>query len=430
MALQEDIVSLLGRRGVLTGGELLRALDISAPTLSRRVRSGADRILRMGRTRGARYATYRNVAGIPSRLPVYRVDVKGASSRVATLHLLALGQHWLEAEAGPDAFFSGLPPVAGDMAPQGFLGRRFSETHADLELPRRMQDWNDDHRLIAIARRGEDCIGDLIFGDESLHQFLDNAPPPISRREYPARSRAAAEGGSGSSAGGERPKFTAQVDARQLIVKFTVGDGSPTDQRWRDLLVCELLALETLNEHGLPAARAQIVDVDTQRFLEMERFDRIGERGRCGVITAGPLDDDLYGQRDNWPAFAERMATDGLLTKEEARRIRLLDAFGQLIGNTDRHFGNLSFFADGLSRKPVMRLAPVYDMVPMVWSPDNDVVPPLDLPIARVRANTLVVWEEATRLAQEFWRRVADDARLGVAFRAAAKVVTDKLNTA
>ena len=430
MALEEDIVSLLRRRGVLSSGELLRALDISAPTLSRQVRSGADRILRIGRTRGARYATYRNVAGIPSRLPVYRVDAKGTSSRVATLHLLALGQHWLQVEAGPDSIFSGLPPVVVDMAPQGFLGRRFSETHADLELPRRLQDWNDDHRLIATARRGEDCMGDLIFGDESLHRFLDSSPTSISHQGYPAHALEAVEGGAGSSAGGERPKFTALVDSRQLIVKFTVGDGSPTDQRWHDLLVCELLALDTLNEHGIPAARAQIVDVDTQRFLEMERFDRIGERGRCGVITAGPLDDDLYGQRDNWPAFAERIARDGLLTKEEARRIRLLDAFGQLIGNTDRHFGNLSFFADGLSCKPVIRLTPIYDMVPMAWSPDNNVVPPLELPIARARANTLDVWEEATRLAQEFWQRVAVDARLGAGFRAAAKVVTDKLNKA
>jgi hypothetical protein len=241
MALSDDIAALLARRGVLPAGELQRALGISAATLSRQMRDN-PRILRIGRTRGARYAAYRSVAGLPSRLPVFRVNAAGEAHPVAALHLLALGQHWLEPISAAGTLFPGLPPVIADMAPQGFLGRRFSETHADLSLPRRLQDWNDDHRLIAIARRGEDCMGDLILGEESLHRFLDSTPVPITRRDYPAQARAAAEGG-GSSAGGERPKFTARLELRHLIVKFTAGDGSPSDQRWRDLLVCELLAL-------------------------------------------------------------------------------------------------------------------------------------------------------------------------------------------
>ncbi|HEX5340792.1 MAG TPA: transcriptional regulator, partial [Gammaproteobacteria bacterium] len=216
--------------------ELQRTLGISAATLSRQVRDNA-RILRIGRTRGARYAAYRTVTGLPSRLPMFRVDDTGETRPAATLHLLALGQHWLEPATGAGTLYAGLPPVVTDMAPQGFLGRRFAETHADLAVPQRLQDWNDDHRLIATARRGEDGPGNLILGEESLHRFLDSNPATISRQDYPAQARAAAEGG-GSSAGGEQPKFTAQVDTRHLIVKFTAGDASPSDLRWRDLLVC------------------------------------------------------------------------------------------------------------------------------------------------------------------------------------------------
>ena len=429
MSQLDDIAALLVRRGILPGAELQRTLGISAATLSRQVRK-SDRILRIGHTRGARYAAYRNVSGIPYQLPVFRVDEAGASRRAATLHLLAQGQHWLELGSGAGALFVGLPPVVADMAPQGYLGRRFSEAHADLGLPRRLQDWNDDHRLIATARRGEDCVGNLIFGEESLHRFLDKTPVPIRRQDYPAHARAAAAGGAGSSAGGERPKFTAQVESRHLIVKFTAGDGSPSDQRWRDLLVCELLALETLGSQGLSAARGEVAEVGPQRFLEIERFDRVGERGRRGVLTAGPLDDDLYGQRDSWPAFAERAARDGLLPPEEARRVRLLEAFAQLIGNTDRHFGNLSFFADGLSRTPSLRLAPIYDMVPMAWAPDSGVVPALELPLPRPRANTLDVWQEAARLTHIFWQRTAGDERVSRDMRVAAANIVDKLDKA
>lgn len=434
MALTDDIVARLTRRGILSGAELARALGISAPTLSRQLRASAGRVLRIGQTRGARYAAYRTVAGVPSQLPVFRIDDKGAASRVATLHLLALGQHWLEperqpepqSEQGPAVLFAGLPPVLADMAPQGFLGRGFSVNHADLDLPRRLQDWNDDHRLIAVARRGENCLGNLVFGEESLNRFLDSTSTPVARQDYPACASAAA-GSGGSSAGGEYPKFTAQTDGRHLIVKFTAGDGSPSERRWRDLLVCESLALEILSANGIASSHAEIVDVGSQRFLEIERFDRIGARGRRGVITAGPLDDELHGQRDNWPAFAGRMLRDGLLPSEDVRCIRLLEAFGQLIGNTDRHFGNLSFFADGLLREPPLRLAPVYDMLPMAWAPDSGIVPTLALPTARPRANTLEVWKEAVPLAQAFWRQVAEDGRISAEMRAAAASSADVL---
>ncbi len=57
-------------------------------------------------------------------------------------------------------------------------------------------------------------------------------------------------------------------------MKFTPGDGSPSDLRWRDLLVCEALALELLAEAGVEVSQARVVDVGARRFLEVARFDR------------------------------------------------------------------------------------------------------------------------------------------------------------
>lgn len=419
MALEPELLNLLLRNGVTPAAELCRSLGISRPTLSRLVARYPDQVLRLGRARGVRYGAYRTVPGIPSRVPVYRVDAGGEARRAATLHLLARGEHCLEREEGAGDFFAGLPPALVDMAPQGYLGRNFTGQHPGLGLPALLRDWNDDHRLIAVARRGEDCPGDLILGDESLDRYLAMERVQARRSLYPMLVKGAAQGG-GSSAGGEHPKFTACVEGRQLIVKFTPGDGSPSDLRWRDLLVCEALALDVLRAAGVEAARAQVVEQGSQRFLEVERFDRVGLRGRRGALTAGPLDDDLYGQRDSWSAMAGRLGADRLLPGEDVRRVRLLEAYGQLIANTDRHFGNLGFFGDGLQHAPSLRLAPTYDMLPMAFSPRSGIVPELHWPLPHARAGTLEVWQEARGLAAEFWRRVAADERLSVEFRVAA----------
>jgi hypothetical protein len=419
MARDPELLNHLLRNGVTPGGELCRALGISPATLSRIIARYPDKVLRLGRTRGVRYGAYRSVAGISSRVPVYRVDQSGEPRPAATLHLLARGEHWLERQDGGGDFFAGLPPVVVDMAPQGYLGRNFADHHQGLGLPRLLRDWNDDHRLIAVARRGEDCPGDLILGEESLDRFLSQDRTQVRRSLYPMLAEGSAAGG-GSSAGGEHPKFTACVGGRQLIVKFTPGDASPSDRRWRDLLVCESLALAVLREGGIPAAEAEVVDQGERRFLEVERFDRLGQRGRRGFLTAGPLDDDLYGMRDSWPAMAVRLAADRLLPVEDARRIRLLEAYGQLIANTDRHFGNLGFFADGLLHAPPSRLSPAYDTLPMAFSPRSGIVPELQMPPQHARSGTLEVWQQARGLAAEFWRRAAGDARISAEFRAAA----------
>jgi hypothetical protein len=388
--------------------------------LSRIIARYPDQILRLGRTRGVRYGAYRSVPGIPSRVPVFRVGESGEPGRVATLHLLARGEHWLERQDGTGDFFAGVPPVLVDMAPQGYLGRNFAGRNPDLGLPSLLRDWNDDHRIVATARRGDDCLGDLILGEASLDRFFAAGHGrQVSRQDYPELVRNAALGGD-SSAGGEHPKFTASRDGRHLIVKFTPGDGSPSDQRWRDLLVCESLGLAVLRENGIPAAEAEVVDQEERRFLEVERFDRIGLRGRRGFLTAGPLDDDLYGQRDNWPALAERLSGDGLLSAADTRRVRLVDAYGQLLANTDRHFGNLGFYGDGLHQRPRLRLAPVYDMLPMALSPHGGIVPDAPAALPRPRAGTFEVWGEAQQLAGEFWRRVDADPRISAEFRAVA----------
>ncbi len=423
----------LAIHGPQNAGDLRRVLKTSGSTLLRMIEAEGASLVRMGKARATRYGLRRVLPGLPARIPLYRVDEAGAVAQVATVAPLQPHATWFEPaasliETGVEpvleaVLFVRMMPVLADMAPSGYLGRRFAEQHPELGLPARLQDWSDDHRLVALARRGEDAPGALVLGEESLDRFLSRPPLESRVRDYPLLATLSARGGAGSSAAGEHPKFGAFRDGKHYLVKFTAGDGSPADHRWRDLLACELLALETLAESGVAAPKGRLLESGPQRFLELERFDRVGSRGRRGVLTLGPLDDELFGARDSWSAAASRLEEARLLSSADARRVRLLEAFGMQIGNGDRHFGNLAFFTDGLSARPALALAPAYDTLPMTFAPHAGLAPPLDWSPASPRAALLDVWPEAAQLAHTFWTRVAKDERISRPFRALARKI-------
>jgi hypothetical protein len=273
--------------------------------------------------------------------------------------------------------------------------------------------------LKALCLAGEDLPGNLIVGSASFDRFERLEHRAVAAVDYPALAEAAMRGSQpGSSAGGEQPKFCAVRDGTSVIVKFSPASDAPVDQRWRDLLVCEHLALETLQDHFIPAAVSQVLLANGRVFLEVERFDRT-ERGRIGMVSLLAYDSEYVGKIDNWADTAARMAARGLLKKGDAQLLRFLEAFGRLIGNTDRHYGNISLVIDG---KGDWQLAPTYDMLPMVYAPVAGEIVERDFDPGELSstAQTLSEWERARRIAQSFWSRVADDGRISEWFRARA----------
>ena len=109
-------------------------------------------------------------------------------------------------------------------------------------------------------------------------------------------------------------------------------------RRWCDLLVLEALALSVVSSHGISAAPTNIVETPSHYFLESERFDRVGTRGRIAVLSLAAVHDD---PADSWARAAVLLRHAGRLAHEDARRLRWLDAFGALIANTDRHQYNI-----------------------------------------------------------------------------------------
>jgi hypothetical protein len=304
------------------------------------------------------------------------------------------------------------------MRPQGYIGRGFPALYPELRLPGRIRDWSDDHQLIAVAMRGEDCVGNLIIGEESLNRFLARQPQPRTRADYPNLAAGTLAGQPGSSAGGEHPKFAVNSEGRHLLVKFAGGDGAAAD-RWRDLLACEHLTLGVLREAGVPAPRSEWFDYDGSRYLELERFDRVGRRGRRGVISLRAINGHYLDPGfDSWSGASRRILEEPSLSMntEHANRMIWLDTFGDLIGNTDRHFGNFSFFAEE-ARELVLTPTPVYDMLPMVFAPTDANLVERPFAPGPPTALNLHLWHEVANHALKYWSRLCEEVGLSSEFR-------------
>jgi len=414
--------------GTSSAAELMQALHVSQTTISRslRVLERRQQVVRIGSTRGARYALRRPVASIGSQWPLYCIDEQGAAHELGALSAIHADSYVASADAERiSGTFQGLPYYLQDARPAGFLGRTVPGTSPELGLPARVDDWTDEHVLTYLTQRGCDNGGNLVVGVEALNRHLAALHSPASvsvhnrATAYPAFATSAMAGTPpGSSANGEHPKFiTCVADGDQrthVIVKFSPPRQTPAGLRWADLLTAEFLAHRALEEAGIRACRSRLFEYADRVFLECDRFDRIGANGRRGAVSLYAIDVARYGRLDNWTAAAERLAADSLLSNDDARQIRLVDAFGALIANTDRHFGNVTLFDhyDGQ-----FEFAPVYDMLPMLFAPQEGQLVQRHFQPVTARAEWLAVWPRARALAEEYWSRVAQHPGISSAFR-------------
>ena len=448
----DQLLQFLRRQhGVATSAELAAELGVSQPTVSRALAPllQSGQVRKVGAARSQRYLLPRRVRDLGDDVVLMRVDSDGRPGPFGRMVPLHGGAFWVDEEDGVSELHDSLPWFLADMRPQGFMGRNFAYLHPELELPNDPRYWSDDDVLRALALGGEDLPGNLLVGSASLERFYQ-LPGRLGRAEspadYPRLAHSALKGTlPGSSAGGEQPKFccvTGQgMNARSVIVKFSSAGSGPDDERTRDLLLCEHLALQVLGRAGLPAAASQVFVQEGRVFLESERFDRRSPwqqaewasdseatslpgaarlpPGRIGMVSLMVYDAQYVGDMDTWAATALRMQARGLLRPEDARTLRLLDAYGRLIGNTDRHYGNISL----VLVDDDWHLSPTYDMLPMLYMPIAGEVVPQDLAADQMvpTANTLDVWPQAQALALAFWEAAAQEERISSGFRQLAQ---------
>lgn len=405
--------------------QLVDILGLSQPTISRAINALGDEIVRIESGRSIQYALRDTARGV-GEVPVYRVSAEGTIRQLGTLIPVRPEGFVMLQSDGKTLHSDSLPWWLFDMRPQGYLGRNYAARHAaTLGLPNQLNDWDDTHTLRALLVHGHDAIGNLLLGDAARDAFLAaELTQPIRQDEKPVAYIQLADDSArgelpGSSAGGEQPKFVAYAETpdgpRHVLVKFTLADDNPVAERWRDLLLAEHLALDTLNEAGISAVCTRIMDFGTQRFLEVERFDRVGELGRRGLFSMKALDAEFVGAGSaGWTVIARALAKEEFIREEAAEGAALLQAIGVLIGNTDMHTGNLSFVSE--HGRPY-DLAPAYDMLPMGFAPRSGGVIPSTLLAATIHADiTPELWLRASQVARRYLERLRTEQRFSRSF--------------
>ena len=413
------------RTGPHSAKELQQLLGVSQPTLSRAIAAAGAQVVAIGAARSTRYA-WADAARGHLRAAVFRVSAEGALHELGTLVPVLPGGFVMVQTNGKRFHSEGLPWWLYDMRPQGYLGHAYNQRHgARLQLPERLSEWSDTHILQALLRQGEDLPGNLLLGQDARDAFVHAPEPePIALDARPAAyaqlAQAAARGDlPGSSAAGEQPKFTAYAQlqgqrAAHVLVKFSARTPGSVSQRWRDLLLAEHLALQVLQAGGVAASSSELIEHEGQRFLQIERFDRIGARGRRALHSLEALDAQFVGRGQGWPQTVRALAEQGAVVPEAVPVVELLWAFGTLIGNTDMHSGNLAFVSE--QGRPYL-LAPAYDMTSMAFAPTAGgevLTKPLALRVGdQVPAQA---WRAALPLAQDWLARLQRTSALSDAF--------------
>ncbi len=391
----------------------MQAMGVSQPTLSRVIRTAPDHFtaFRVSGERTPKYGLLRVLpGGLNARQTIYRVTAAGAMAPYADVEFLSGGGTVEHARVGKPStrLYAGLPPYMLFASPSGFLGRQVAHAAAqEMPLPESLKDWGDEHKIAYLFSRGLNLPGNLIYGGLSLQKEMElgveDAPVPDQLEHYVAMASQLREASYGSSAGGEQPKFLSlSPDVGHVIVKF-----AKRGSRMGDLLPLEHLALRALERVDVATSATRLLLAQDYVFLEVQRFDRVGRSGRVGMLSAGAVDDEFFGSRDTWPEFAARCEKAKYLSANDARRIDVMAAFSELIGNSDRHFENLSLLIDDDGE--YLGVAPAYDILPMRYASigggiDPDLLP-IEPKIGSIGARP-EVWARAAEAAQWFWTEV------------------------
>ncbi len=413
--LASQIAALLSANASLSAPELQSATGKSQPSISLAIAQLGDRVCKLGAARSTRYALTKDILGLPADQSLHFTDEVGRISEFGTLTQLHNRQIVVRAKSGRQWISAPgeLPWFLQPLRPQGFLGRQYLQLRPDF--PNDPETWTTEQALYIAANHAADPPGALGLGEITGRQLLET-PVEISARALHYDKLAAAVGNTlpaGSSAGGEQPKFLTEFSERaahhHLIVKFTPPRDTPFGKRWRALQHLERLAHTILSAHGIEAAQTRIVESAVRTYLESQRFDRIGLKGKRHVVAIDALHSEFVNApRRNWIHTGETLAAKKLITSAELSAVARIYAFGQFIGNSDMHFGNLSFFVDDV-QKPTLTLAPVYDMLPMMWRPSVNTGELNVLPVVSTVAIPAYVREQADarEWALAFWRQAA-----------------------
>jgi len=424
----ENLAFQLRTKGSLKSSDLQKSTNLSQPQISRYLKLLEPQVIKIGKGKTTEYVHTRQVSQVGDRITVYRITTEGRLVKRGILYpILPKGFYWGSEIASTSKIYDDLPYFLNDLRPSGYLGRLIPRIYPEWEFPEDIRLWTSESTLRYLTHFGVDLVGDYIIGERAAEKFLQKNLEGPSRHEnkdeievYEAHARRVeAEGIPGSSAGGEHPKFLTlrPSDGLPVIVKFVQNGSNEITQRRIDLIRAEHIAAELFVSRN-QATSTRILKGDTYTFLEIDRFDRVGSVGRRGVISLLSLDAEFIGSGESWSVVARKLLHYKIIDKEILSEICLREYFGNLIGNTDMHGGNLSFFFED---EKILGLSPIYDMLPMKYSPIQEKISYEPIRLIAPRPSDIEIWKEATALAIRYWRLIQETKEFSLAFIEIAK---------
>lgn len=287
----------------------------------------------------------------------------------------------------------GVPAFVHDIVPAG-AAKRFLMTHLGLGKPD-----NISADLFLLMRSTPAPIGHMRI-KESIAALSSRPAMGFARQEVIQRDhrfleyayeQGAAIGGA-TGAGGEAPKLLlteshdgllfpdAVLDDEQVrqhwFVKFARNKGTQLDQ---DILRSEYHYYRALQALGIDTVAAQGLALEeaSKPSLWMQRFDRhVGDQGveryavesiysMAGVTVPGSamghraVVEQLVGL---WRQAGQSQDVPALVAEYLKR-----DLLNKVLGNSDNHGRNISI----IRQTDALRLAPVYDLAPMVMDDEG-----------------------------------------------------------
>ena len=106
--------------------------------------------------------------------------------------------------------------------------------------------------------------------------------------------------------------------------------------------------------------------------------------------------------------------------KGDIETVERLYNFGLAIGNTDMHFGNISFF---VGRDLPFKLAPAYDMLPMYYAPLSDGT------LRNEPLPSIPPTAESREMAGDFWQTLAESGNVGKNFKRVVSTIIVPLSS-
>jgi hypothetical protein len=436
-SLQITLRQLLAQSPELTAAQLQSATGMSQPSISLALKAmglgqSAGGVARLGAARSTRYALTKNIQGLPARHSLLCDGADGVPRHFGELtylsgnrvHVRSGKQEWLSHAA--------LPWFLTPLQPQGFLGRQLARLRPDF--PADPERWSLEQVLYFTVNHVREASG--AFAIEGPAGVAHVAVCGVAQSLAQTFDRLAAQVGTslpaGSSAGGEQPKFLwREPDGLRWLVKFSPPRGTPFGERWHALLHLEKLALDVLRENGMTSAETRIVESATRTFLLSRRFDRTAEFGYRHLVAASAVHEHfVQTPRQHWVGTCRALVDLNLLSSGDLSTATQAYVFGQFIGNTDMHFGNLSFFVQDVIR-PRFELAPIYDMLPMMWRPSIHSgsldAEPLNAPHALAVDPALT--DAARDWAVVYWERAAEMRTLGLPMQTVCAINAQRLKT-